>query len=98
MPRYSADFMTRPQGLVVSRSLYPCGDEANAKRQAVSHARPPGHETAAERHLVRHPRQAIARLRLGQPGDLEQDHARLDDRGPVLRLALALAHARLGGN
>src|SRR5581483_7894779 len=25
-----------------------------------------------------------------------QDHARLDDGGPVLRLALALAHARLG--
>src|SRR5262249_16299461 len=26
----------------------------------------------------------------------EQDHAGLDDRGPVFRLTLALAHARLG--
>src|SRR5207244_5741357 len=53
-------------------------------------------EAAAERHLVRHAGQAVAGRRLGDARDLEQDHARLDDGRPVFRLALALAHARLG--
>src|SRR5947209_7751185 len=60
------------------------------------HAGPPGHEAAAEGHLVSHAGQALARRRLGQAANLEQDHAGLDDRGPVFGLAFALAHARLG--
>src|SRR5260370_38069092 len=57
----------------------------------------PADKPALERHLVRHARQAGAGGALPQAGDLEQDCARLDDGGPVLRLALALAHARLPG-
>src|SRR6516165_9261055 len=59
-------------------------------------ARPPRHQPAAKRHLVGYPGQGVARRRFGQAGDLEQDHARLDHRRPIFRLALALAHARLG--
>src|SRR5207247_101153 len=66
--------------------------------QHTSHTRPAVDEAAAKRHLVCHTGQAVAGGRLRQAGDLEQDHARLDDGGPVLRLALALAHARLGGD
>src|SRR5215472_13385264 len=54
-------------------------------------ARQPRHEPALERHLVGDAGQGVARRRLGQPADLEEDHARLDDRRPVLRFALALA-------
>src|SRR5262249_17807402 len=61
-----------------------------------SNARPAVDEPAAERHLVGHAGQAVAGRRLGQAAHLVQDHARLDNRGPVFRLALALAHARLG--
>src|SRR5436189_223238 len=55
-----------------------------------SNVRPARHEPAAERHLVRHAGQGVAGGRLGDAGQLEQDHARLDDGGPELRLALAL--------
>src|SRR5690349_20348283 len=61
-----------------------------------SHVRPPRDESALERHLVRHPRQAVAGRRLRQPADLEEHLPGLHDRRPVLRLALALAHPRLG--
>src|SRR5215831_7343111 len=62
-----------------------------------SDRRPPRHETTAERHLVGHAGQGVAGRRFRQAADLEEDHARLDDGRPVLRLALALAHARFGG-
>src|SRR5262249_11547199 len=55
----------------------------------------PRHEAALERHLVGDAGQALAGRRLGQAADLEEDRARLDHRRPELRLALALAHARL---
>src|SRR5439155_23895096 len=60
-----------------------------------SNTRPPGHQAATKRHLVRHPGQGVAGGGFGQAADLVQDHARLDHGGPVLGLALALAHTRL---
>src|SRR5437868_5653513 len=54
---------------------------------------PAVYEPALERHLVRHPGQAVLGGGLRQPADLEEDLPGTDDRGPVLRLALALAHA-----
>src|SRR5262245_52456848 len=59
---------------------------------------PTADKTAAKRHLVSHAGQAIAGGRLRHATDFEQHHARLDDGGPVFRLPLALAHARLGGD
>src|SRR5262245_13671341 len=53
-------------------------------------------EPALKRHLVGDAGERVAGGRLGQAGDFEQDHAGLDDRGPIFRLALAFAHSRLG--
>src|SRR5579859_495054 len=61
-----------------------------------SDGRPARHEPAAKRHLVGDAGQGVAGRRLRQAADFIEDHARLDDRRPELRLALALAHARLG--
>src|SRR6266849_3346779 len=60
--------------------------------------RQPGDQPALERHLVGDSRQAVSGGRFGQAGNFEQDHAGLDDGGPVFRFTLALAHARFGGD
>src|SRR5205085_449428 len=51
-------------------------------------------EPALHRHLVSHLGERLAGGRLGQPAEFEEDLAWPDDRGPELRLALALSHAR----
>src|SRR5262245_16156259 len=89
MPRYSAFFFMT----VVLRVL---STQYTVLSTQYLNARPAGDEPAAERQFVGDASEDIARCGLGQTGDLKGDHARLDDGGPVFRLALALAHARLG--
>src|SRR5439155_19162406 len=62
------------------------------------HTRPAGYQPAAKGHLVSYPGQSIARGGFRQAADFKENHARLDHRRPVFRLAFALAHARFRGD
>src|SRR5205807_8916672 len=56
----------------------------------------PLHELGLDRQLAPGKAQSLLRQWLGHARELEHDAAGLDDRDPVLRGALAGAHARLG--
>src|SRR4051812_33485673 len=56
----------------------------------------PLHELRLDRELLAGEANGLAGERLRDAGELEHDAARLDDRDPVLRRALARAHAGLG--
>src|SRR3954451_11566964 len=56
----------------------------------------PLHELGLDRELLAGEADGLAGERLGNAGELEHDPARLDDRDPLLRGALARAHAGLG--
>src|SRR5436190_11112250 len=55
----------------------------------------PLHELGLDRELLTRQADRLASERLRDTGELEHDAARLDDRDPVLRGALARAHAGL---
>src|SRR5689334_23503703 len=63
---------------------------------AFKEIRLPLYELRPQRQLRAGETQSFLRERLRHPGELEHDAARLDHRDPVLRRALARAHACLG--
>src|SRR5918994_4312254 len=54
------------------------------------------HDLRLHRQLLAREREGLTGERLGDSGELEHDATRLDDGHPVLRGALARAHAGLG--